>query len=139
MSGSYVETPAVEVTDDLIRTIVTSGGYTHPLFNPTPEQRAEGVTAPLPGQGVLLLAGGLVEQSGLLDSAVALLELRSVAFRSMVRAGMRLRVRLTPGPVRTTRSGKTIQEFTWQVVDDAGTTVVEATAVMLMTEPVKER
>ncbi|GGM54875.1 hypothetical protein GCM10011608_44730 [Micromonospora sonchi] len=139
MSDSYVETPAVEVTDELIRTIVSSGGYTHPLFNPTPWQRAEGVDAPLPGQGVLLLAGGLVEQSGILDRAIALLELRSVVFHSMVRAGAWLRVRLTPGPVRHTRSGKAIQEFAWQVVDGAGAAVAEATAVMLMADPVKER
>ncbi|PZM94642.1 MAG: hypothetical protein DIU79_09210 [Actinobacteria bacterium] len=129
----------MEVTEDLIDNLVSLGGYTHPLFNPTPEERAAGARVPLPGQGVLLLAGGLVERSGVLDKAIALLELKSVVFHSMVRAGMSLRVRITAGPARSTRSGKTIQEFDWAVLDGKGALVANATAVMLMSEPVTER
>jgi len=136
MSGIYGETPSVEITEDLVTRIVSLGGYTHPLFNPTPEQRAAGADVPLPGQGVLLLAGGLVEQSGLLDKAIALLELKSVVFHAMVRAGMSLRVRVTPGHARSTRSGKVIQEFDWAVLDGKGAMVANATVVMLMSEAV---
>ena len=60
MSGSWAESPALEVTEDLIATLVDRAGYTHPLFHPPPGAGGP----PLPGQGVLLLMGGLVEQSG---------------------------------------------------------------------------
>ncbi|TDC54303.1 hypothetical protein E1281_16325 [Actinomadura sp. KC345] len=133
--GETADTPAVEVTQEQIDGLVGLGGYTHPLFNPGAEQRAAGAHAPMPGQGVLLLMGGLVERSGLLDRAIALLELREVRFLTMVEAGTSLRVRLTPGPSRTTGSGKLVQHYRWVAVDAAGEAMVEATALMLMHPP----
>lgn len=132
MSATYVETGSVEVDADLVSTVVGRGGYTHPLFDVV----AHGDATPLPGQGVLLLAGGLVEQCGVLDDAVAMLEMKSVRFRRMVRAGDRLRVRVTPGEGRATSSGRYVQTFAWQIVVDAPPhsvdTVAEADVVMLM-------
>jgi len=130
--GGTVRTPAIEVTQPLVDGLVGLGGYSHPLFNPGPRERAEGARAPMPGQGVLLLMGGLVEQSGLLDHAIALMELREVRFRKMVRAGTTLHVELTPGESRETRSGKAVQQYRWVAVDGDGDQVVEATAVMLV-------
>lgn len=134
-TAATVTSPAVEITDDLVATLVERGGYTHPLFRPPPEQWVAGGSPPLPGQAVLLLAGGLVEQSGALDDAVALVELRSVRFRRMVRAGDVLRVVLAPGQGRPTRSGKVLREDAWTVVDAAGEHVLEASAVMVMRAP----
>ncbi len=125
-------TPTVEVTQPLIDGLVGLGGYTHPLFNPGAAELAEGVRAPMPGQGVLLLMGGLVEQSGLLDRAIALLELREVRFLKMLKAGTTLHVELTPGTSEKTSSGKVIRSYRWAAVDAAGDRILEAEARMLM-------
>ncbi len=132
MTAEQVVTPAVEVTADLIATLVDRGGYIHPLFRPSAQELAAGTSAPLPGQAVLLLAGGLVEQSGALERAVALLELRQVRFLRMVRAGDVLHVNLAPGEGRSTRSGKILREDAWTVLDASGESVMEASAVMLV-------
>ena len=135
MTSPTVTSPTVEVTADLVASLVERGGYTHPLFRPTPAQQASGRSAPLPGQAVLLLAGGLVEQSGALDDAIALVELRSVRFLRMVSAGDVLRVVLAPGRGEPTRSGKLLREDSWTVVDASGEHVLEASAVMLVRGP----
>jgi hypothetical protein len=121
-------TPAVDITQPLIDGLVALGGYTHPLFNPG----AEDAAAPMPGQGVLLLMGGLVEQSGLLDRAIALLELREVRFLKMLEAGTTLHVELTAGKTERTSSGKLIQHYDWTAVDAEGARILEAKALMLM-------
>lgn len=126
---STVETAAVRLTPGLVTDLVTKGGYTHPLF----AGASEGDDVPLPGQGVLLLAGGLVEQCGVLDEAVAMLELKSVRFVRMVRAGDDLKVRVTPGAWRVTSSGRYVQEFAWTVLTGGGAeAVAHADVVMLM-------
>jgi len=128
MSGTWVESPVVAVTGDLVATLVSRAGYTHPLFHPPPG----GDGPPLPGQGVLLLMGGLVEQSGALDDAVALLELRRARFLAQVRAGATLRVRIEPLASRTTSSGRAVRDYRWTAVDGEGRPVAEVEAVMLM-------
>lgn len=121
-----IATPAVEVTAETIETLVSTGGYTHPLF-----QRTDG-GRPLPGQGLLLLMGGLVEQSGVLDHAIAMVEIRRVSFAAMVVAGTTVRVRLAPGASRTTSSGKTLQEWTWTAIDGADGVLATAEVLMLV-------
>jgi acyl dehydratase len=127
-----VRTASIEITPELIETIISTGGYTHPLFNPTAAQLAAGTTAPLPGQGVLLLMGGLLEQSGALDRAIAMVELKNVRFLQMVTAGSSLSVELEPAESRVTSAGKIIQEYRWTVLDGHDEPVAEARAVMLM-------
>jgi hypothetical protein len=126
--SSYVVTPAVEVTSDLVHDLIGLGGYTHRLF----QGDGTGQAPPLPGQAVLLLMGGLVEQSGALDDATAMLELRRVRFRRMVTPGTSLSVRLSAGPETTTRSGKLLREYTWTAVDGTGEALAEAEVLMLM-------
>lgn len=138
MSATYVETAPVRVTTDLVSQIVHVGGYTHPLFQPREEDDAKsGHQVPLPGQGVLLLAGGLVEQSGLLDGALALLEIRAAAFAAMVRSGDEIRVRVTPGDHRPSRRGHTVQNFDWQVLSADDESVASVAVTMLVEEPVE--
>lgn len=132
MSSRSVRTDSQEITQDFIRSVVSLGGYTHPLFSPDREGATPDQGPPLPGQGVLLIMGGLLEQSGALDHAIALLELKSVKFYQMVRAGVHLSVELTPLAVKETSSGKLIQDYRWVVVDEQGGSVLEAHAVMLM-------
>lgn len=125
-SPSGETTEVTEVTEDLIATLVTRAGYTHPLFDPP------GPQTPLPGQGVLLLLGGLAERSGELDDAIAMLELRKATFHGMVRAGTTLRIRIERLAARTTSSGKVVRELRWTGLDDEGVAVAEVEVVMLM-------
>ncbi len=127
MSAIFAETAPVEVTEELVATLVETGGYTHPLFNPAP-----GTPRPLPGQAVLLLAGGLVEQCGVLDRAVAMLEIREVRFARMVFPGTSLRVRVEGVEARATRSGRELHQLRWLVLDEADEEVADATVLMLM-------
>lgn len=128
MELTSFRTPDVEVTAQLVQDLVRLGGYTHPLFIEP--------NAPLPGQGVLLLMGGLVEQSGRFDDAIAMVELVGARFQKMARAGDRLHAVITPGATSTTSSGKTLQEFEWRMEDATGETVATATARMLMRHPI---
>lgn len=138
MSGTCVETPRLAVTAELVARLVSLGGYIHPLFRPSDDDPAAQDRVPLPGQGVLHLAGGLVEQSGLLDRAVALLEIRKVSFRAMVRAGDTIWVRILPGAYRPSKNGRAVQEFDWQVRSGEDLTVAHASVVMLMEQPVED-
>jgi len=121
--------PAIDITADLVADLVDRAGYVHPLFHPLP---GSGVGPPLPGQAVLLLMGGLAEQSGALDHAIAMVELKSVKFLGMLRAGATLRVSILPLDSRDTSSGAVIQNYRWTGVDGDGRAVVEADVVMLM-------
>lgn len=137
MSSPGNRTSSLTISNELVQTIVNTGGYTHPLFNPTEAGTAETINVPLPGQGVLLLMGGLIEQSGALDHAIALLELRNVKFSRMVRAGSTISVSMTPLESFRTSSGKIIHHYRWVVVDENDDTVLEAESVMLMREKEK--
>lgn len=128
-TSNELVTPGVEVTADLVHGLIELGGYTHPLFQ---ADRADQAAPPLPGQAVLLLMGGLVEQSGALDDAIALLELRRVRFRCMVTPGTSLRVRLVAGAETTTASGKLLREYAWTAVDEAGEVLAEAEVLMMV-------
>ncbi|HZJ07413.1 MAG TPA: hypothetical protein VFD59_18405 [Nocardioidaceae bacterium] len=139
MYENSIRTPSIKVTPELVRTLIDRGGYTNLLFNPTAEQRADGTEAPLPGQGVLLLAGGLVEQSGALEDTIALVELRSVRFLQMVKPGSTLHVELTPGEGKETKSGRVIRDYNWLVLNDTGDRILEAIAVMLMKKERREQ
>jgi len=121
------ETAAVDITEAVIADLVRLGGYTHPLFTGT-----SGQPVPLPGQGVLLLMGGLVERSGHLDHAVALVELRRVRFAKMALPGSTLRVAIEEQDSATTSSGKLLTVYRWTALDGSGETVAEAEAVMLV-------
>lgn len=130
MSDRSSDQPSVLVTDELISTLVETGGYTHPLFNPNVAN--DGAIRPLPGQAVLLLMGGLVEQSGLLDHAIALLEIRRARFDKMVLSGSHLFVEIVEGDESKTASGKILQEFTWVAHDQSGEQCARAEVLMLM-------
>ena len=123
-------TPAVEITADLVASLVELGGYTHPLFRAGPAS-----TTPLPGQAVLMLMGGLVEQSGVLDDAVALLELGPAQFHAMARPGSSLSVLIEETDTRSASAGRLVSTYRWRAVDDVGSTVAETRAVMLRRDP----
>jgi len=131
MTSWPVTSPEREVTAELIDTLVQLAGYPHPLFNPTTQQRAQGVTAPLMGQGVLLLAGALAERTGTLEDAVALVGLQDVRFHRMVRAGARIRLVMDLRSTTPTGSGRRRSEYSWTVLDQDDAVVLNATAVLI--------
>lgn len=128
MIQTAVSSPDLRVTEEMITSLVCIGGYTHALFQTVG-------AAPLMGQGVLLLAGGLAEQSGALDHAVALVGLEDVRFHKMVLPDMVISLQLQRLSSRPASSGRQIETYAWSVVDEAGDVVLEATAVMLTNPP----
>jgi hypothetical protein len=131
--GESFLTPAVEVTEHLRRAAVQLGGYCHPMFSrPLEVSLPQG--SPLPGQAVLLLMGGLVEQSGRLDDAIALVSMSDVGFRRPAVPGSRLRVRVDVLSQTARSRGRAIREMRWCAIDSSGETIVEATVQMLVVQ-----
>lgn len=129
MPARSMTTATMTVTADVAADVVGLGGYTHPLFHPVdPAER------PLPGQAVLLFMGGLVEQSGVLDHAVAMLEISNARFATLVRPGARLRVEVTPGAAEPARNGRFRQTFTWTAYDEGSGIVATVEVLMLLNE-----
>lgn len=122
-AGTHVRSRAVPVTEDLVATLVRAGGYTHPLF--------AGADAPLMGQGVLLMAGGLAEQSGALDHAIALVGLENVRFRAMARPGASVTLLLKLLEATPTSHGRHLERYSWTVVDQSETVLLDAIVLML--------
>ena len=76
-----INTEPIEITEEIRSSLVRIGNYTHPLFSDlTVAKNSNMNSLPLPGQALLLLAGGAVENSGELDDAIALLELVETSF-----------------------------------------------------------
>lgn len=119
-------TEEVVVTGELVATLLDAAGFVHPLFDASNPDR------PLPGQGVLLLVGGMLERSGALDHAIAMVGLDDVRFRTMVRADDRIRAALQLRGARTTSGGSRIETFGCTVHNQFDVVVLEATVQMLV-------
>ena len=121
-----LHSPWRELTLHDLKALVDIGGYVHPLFV-NPDE-----TTPFPGQALLLISGGLVEQTdGLPDSIIALVELTEVRFLSMVTPTTKVRVRLDLHPVRhTSRPDRILHPMTWTLVSP-GDEHLRAEIVML--------
>jgi hypothetical protein len=128
--GDEFTTAAVDVTEEMRADMVRIGGYTHPLFS-RPGAVSLPTGSPLPGQGVLLLMGGLVEQSGRLDDAVVLMGLADVRFRRPAVAGSRVAVHVEVVAETPHRSENCVRTMRWTAVD-GDTVLVTATAAMLV-------
>lgn len=131
--GDSFVTPAVEVTEQLRGEVVRIGGFTHPLFTRPAEVRLP-QGSPLPGQAVLLLMGGLVEQSGRLDDAIALLGMRDVRFRRPAVAGTLMHVRVEVVSQTAHSPGRAVREMGWAAITAEGETLAEATVQMLVSD-----
>lgn len=132
--GDSFETPSRTVDAETVRELVATGGYTHPLFTDEAYAAASPLGAtPLPGQAVLLLMGGLVEQSGRFDETViALTGLDRVGFRTPAFAGDTIRVAVTVEAKEPSRSGgRGTLVMQWACRNQRDELVAEATARML--------
>jgi acyl dehydratase len=126
--GDRFETPSRTIRECDLRTLVELGGYTHPLFtDPEYARRSLFGRTPLPGQAVLLLMGGLIEQSGRFDEAVALVGFEDVRFVAPAFDGDEIRVE-----VEVASRERRIVTMRWRCLDRLGEPLVEATARMLL-------
>lgn len=131
--GESFWTPEIEVTEQVRSAAVRLGGYIHPMFaRPLEVRLPQG--SPLPGQAVLLLMGGLVEQSGRLDDAIALMGMTDVTFRCPAVPGSRLRVRVDVLSQTARSGGRAIRDMRWCAIDGSGETLVEAAVQMLVVQ-----
>jgi acyl dehydratase len=114
-------------------TVIGLGGYTHPLFtDPAHLASSPFATRPWPGQALLLVMGGLAEQTGLYDGwAVALLGFESVSFAAPACDGDTVTVEIeeldvTPG--RRYDTGR----FAWRARRADGTLLADVVARFLL-------
>lgn len=132
--GEVISTPSRVVSDEDVSSLVSLGGYTHPMFNdPGYAKAASFGRIPLPGEAVLLLMGGLVEQTERFDeTTIALVALEEVRFKAPAFAGDTLSVEMTVKDKRPSSAGRTgTVDLLWRCLNGEGETLVEATARML--------
>jgi acyl dehydratase len=127
-------TTAIEITEELRSTLVRVGNYTHPLFSDLEVASKSGMPAlPLPGQALLLLAGGAAENSGLIDDAIALVGLSETLFLKPAFAGDFVTLELTElDRTPTSKGDKAIANFAWEITNQRGEILATTTAKMLM-------
>lgn len=127
-------TSAIEITEELRSTLVRVGNYTHPLFSDLEVAKSSGMPAlPLPGQALLLLAGGAAENSGLIDDAIALVGLSETLFLKPAFAGDYVTLELTElDRTPTSKGDKAIANFSWRITNQSGEILATTTATMLM-------
>ena len=132
--GQKFESPSRELDHGLLSQLVDLGGYTHPLFkDPDFAKRTPIGRTPFPGEAILLMMGGLLEQSGNFDeTTIALVGFDEISFRAPAFAGDELKVLATVLSKKPSSSGtKGMITFQWDCVNGDGETLVEAKARML--------
>lgn len=129
-----ITTQPIEITEELRSTLVRVGNYTHPLFSDLAVAQASGMSAlPLPGQALLLLAGGAAENSGAIDDAIALVALSETAFFKPAFTGDLVTLELTElDRTLTSKGDKAIANFAWKITNQVGEILATTTAKMLM-------
>ena len=127
-------TNTIEITEELRSTLVRIGNYTHPLFSELEVVKNSGMSAlPLPGQALLLLAGGAAENSGLMDDAIALVGLNETLFIKPAFAGDFVTLELTElDRTLTSKGDKAIATYSWRITNQHGEILATTTAAMLM-------
>ncbi|MEY4232316.1 MAG: hypothetical protein RL144_516 [Actinomycetota bacterium] len=129
-----INTEPVEITEEIRSSLVQIGNYTHPLFSDlTVAKNSNMNSLPLPGQALLLLAGGAVENSGELDNAIALLELVETSFSKPAFAGDSITVEISKLDRKVTSDGeKSVDTFSWTILNQNGDLLAKTTVKMLM-------
>ncbi len=129
-----MRTAPVLLTQELRDSLVTLGNYSHPIFHELAVAKKSGMeTLPLPGQGLLLLAGGAVEELGLVKDAIALVGLGETKFLRPAFVGEEIIVEIHEQSRTLTSGGnKAIGEFTWRMTNGDGELLATTTAKMLL-------
>jgi acyl dehydratase len=132
--GDRFRTPSRTLDDETVHGLIGLSGFTHPLFTDPEFAKASGFgRTPLPGQAVLLLMGGLVEQTGRFDGTViALTGFDAVRFLRPVFSGDCVMTEVEVVGKEATPSGSHgVLVMAWRCVKEGGERVAEATARML--------
>lgn len=131
--GETFTTPSVSVTPAVAQSLIDTAGYTHPLFtDPAFAAASPFGKRPLPGQAVLLLMGGLVEQSNRFDDTViALIGMDSATFRAPAFEGDELSVQVTI----TAKEERGVLVMGWNAHNGAGDLLVESVVRMKFRVP----
>lgn len=130
--GSSAVSPMRQITADDLDAMVAVGGYTHPLFtDPAYAARSPFGQRPVPGQGLMLLMGGLAEQTGVFDdTTIGLVRFDVVRFLAPAFAGDTVRLDMEVVVKERDRAGRGVLVFAWLLHRDE-TLLVEAIARML--------
>ena len=115
------------------RDVVRWAGYVHPLFADPAYPATVGLSGGIvPGELVLMLMGGLAEQTGVFDeTTIALVEFESVKFKKPAIGGSTLRLDMEVLKKHASSSGRRgFLTFRWTCVDQADEVVLEADAVL---------
>jgi acyl dehydratase len=120
------------IDEDTLRATIGLGGYVHRIFtDPEFVARTPMGRTPLPGEAVLLIIGGLAEQTGRFDdTTIALVGFDQVRFVAPVFAGddIRLDVEVT-GKEPSRATGVLVMQ--WTCIGSDGSVRCEAVARML--------
>lgn len=130
--GSSALSPERTITVEDLDAIVAVGGYTHPLFtDPTYAAASAFKRRPVPGQGLMLIMGGLAEASGIFDdTTIGLVAFDVVRFLSPAHAGDTVRLDMEVITKERDHAGRGVLVFAW-LLHREETLLVEAIARML--------
>ncbi|HEX9776339.1 MAG TPA: MaoC/PaaZ C-terminal domain-containing protein [Actinomycetota bacterium] len=131
--GETFASAARELTEEDVDLLVRVGGYTHPLFtDPAFAAASTFGRRPLPGEAILHVMGGLVEQTGRFDDTViALVGFDDVRFRGAAFAGDSINVEVEIVAKEGKPDDRGLITMAWRCLGADGRPLVEATARML--------
>jgi acyl dehydratase len=131
--GDRISSPSFRLEAQRAQEVLRWAGYVHPLFT-SPDYAETVGLAPgiVPGELVLLLLGGLAEQTGVFDeTTIALAEFESVKFKKPARAGDTVRLEMELLKKHTSPSGRRgFLTFRWTCLDQSDELVLETNAVL---------
>ncbi|HKA50645.1 MAG TPA: MaoC/PaaZ C-terminal domain-containing protein [Candidatus Dormibacteraeota bacterium] len=119
--------------DERCREVIAWAGYVFPLFSDEGFARRAGFAGvPVPGELVLLLLGGLAEQTGAFDEAtLALTGLNAVRFRTPCLVGDTIRLEMEVVGKELSSSGRRgLVTFAWTCRNQRGEAVLSAEATL---------
>jgi acyl dehydratase len=131
--GDQFTSSTFRLDADRARDVLAWSGYVHPLFtDPTYAAKVGLAGGIVPGELVLLVLGGLAEQTGVFDeTTIALVEFESVKFKKPATSGSTLRLNMELLKKHASSSGRRgFLTFRWTCLDQADEVLLEADAVL---------
>jgi acyl dehydratase len=128
--GDRFTSPAHEL-DGQAEQMVRWAGYVHPLFSDPGYAETVGFRARLvPGELVLLVLGGLAEQTGVFDeTTLALVDFGRVSFKTPASIGDSIRLEMEVAQKSTSASGRRgFMTFNWTCRNQSDEVVLTAEA-----------
>lgn len=131
--GEVFASPSRGIDDSTVETLVHAGGYVHPLFADPGFARASAFgRSPLPGAALLLIMGGLAEQTNRFDeSVIALLGFDDVRFLAPAFGGDTLRLEVEVVAKDEPKPERGLLVMAWRCRNAEDVVVAQATARML--------